>query len=116
MKLQPDTSSIRETTSDYDRKTAGASCELAGGVAVILLVERQKLKLKSADPVGTRAYIRAAVQEGTVAGGGVALVKALSSLDKLKAANGDQEVGIRIIRKALESARQIANNAGADGS
>ena len=60
---------------------------------------------------------RAAVQEGIVAGGGVALLKALSSLDKLKAANGDQEVGIRIIRKALESpARQIANNAEADGS
>jgi len=60
---------------------------------------------------------RAAVQEGIVPGGGVALVKAVAALDKLKPANGDQEVGVRIIRRALESpARQIANNAGADGS
>ena len=60
---------------------------------------------------------RAAVEEGIVPGGGVALVKSISSLDKLKPANRDQEVGVEIIRRALQSpARNIAENAGAEGS
>ena len=109
-----------ETTSDYDReKLQERLAKLAGGVAVIRVGGATEVEVKERkDRVDDAMHAtRAAVQEGIVAGGGVALVKALSSLDKLKAANGDQEVGIRIIRKALESpARQIANNAGADGS
>ena len=109
-----------ETTSDYDReKLQERLAKLAGGVAVIRVGGATEVEVKERkDRVDDAMHAtRAAVQEGIVAGGGVALVKALSSLDKLKPANGDQEVGIRIIRKALESpARQIANNAGADGS
>ena len=109
-----------ETTSDYDReKLQERLAKLAGGVAVIRVGGATEVEVKERkDRVDDAMHAtRAAVQEGIVAGGGVALVKALSSLDKLKTANGDQEVGIRIIRKALESpARQIANNAGADGS
>merc|ERR1711991_346968 len=109
-----------ETTSDYDReKLQERLAKLAGGVAVIRVGGATEVEVKERkDRVDDAMHAtRAAVQEGIVAGGGVALVKALSSLDKLKSANGDQEVGIRIIRKALESpARQIANNAGADGS
>merc|ERR1712065_90698 len=111
---------IENTTSEYDKeKLQERLAKLAGGVAVIKVggateVEVKERKDRVDDALNAT---RAAVEEGVVAGGGVALVKALSSLDKLKSANGDQEVGIRIIRKALESpARQIANNAGADGS
>ncbi len=109
-----------ETTSDYDReKLQERLAKLAGGVAVIRVGGATEVEVKERkDRVDDAMHAtRAAVQEGIVAGGGVALVKALASLEKLKSANGDQEVGIRIIRKALESpARQIANNAGADGS
>ncbi len=109
-----------ETTSDYDKeKLQERLAKLAGGVAVIRVGGATEVEVKERkDRVDDAMHAtRAAVQEGIVAGGGVALVKALASLDKLKSANGDQEVGIRIIRKALESpARQIANNAGADGS
>ena len=101
-----------ETTSDYDReKLQERLAKLAGGVAVIRVGGATEVEVKERkDRVDDAMHAtRAAVQEGIVAGGGVALVKALSSLDKLKSANGDQEVGIRIIRKALESpARQIA--------
>jgi chaperonin GroEL len=109
-----------ETTSDYDReKLQERLAKLAGGVAVIRVGGATEVEVKERkDRVDDAMHAtRAAVQEGIVAGGGVALVKALASLEKLDSANGDQEVGIRIIRKALESpARQIANNAGADGS
>jgi len=109
-----------ETTSDYDReKLQERLAKLAGGVAVIRVGGATEVEVKERkDRVDDAMHAtRAAVQEGIVAGGGVALVKALASLEDLASANGDQEVGIRIIRKALESpARQIANNAGADGS
>ena len=109
-----------ETTSDYDReKLQERLAKLAGGVAVIRVGGATEVEVKERkDRVDDAMHAtRAAVQEGIVAGGGVALVKALASLENLEAANGDQEVGIRIIRKALEApARQIVNNAGADGS
>jgi len=109
-----------ETTSDYDReKLQERLAKLAGGVAVIRVGGATEVEVKERkDRVDDAMHAtRAAVQEGIVAGGGVALVKAISSLENLASANGDQEVGIRIIRKALEApARQIANNAGADGS
>ena len=109
-----------ETTSDYDReKLQERLAKLAGGVAVIRVGGATEVEVKERkDRVDDAMHAtRAAVQEGIVAGVGVALVKAIAGLEKLKSANGDQEVGIRIIRKALEApARQIANNAGADGS
>jgi chaperonin GroEL len=109
-----------ETTSDYDReKLQERLAKLAGGVAVIRVGGATEVEVKERkDRVDDAMHAtRAAVQEGIVAGGGVALVKALASLENLGSANGDQEVGIRIIRKALEApARQIVNNAGADGS
>jgi len=109
-----------ETTSDYDReKLQERLAKLAGGVAVIRVGGATEVEVKERkDRVDDAMHAtRAAVQEGIVAGGGVALVKAIASLENLAAANGDQEVGIRIIRKALEApARQIVNNAGADGS
>ncbi len=109
-----------ETTSDYDReKLQERLAKLAGGVAVIRVGGATEVEVKERkDRVDDAMHAtRAAVQEGIVAGGGVALVKALASLENLESANGDQEVGIRIIRKALEApARQIVNNAGADGS
>ena len=109
-----------ETTSDYDReKLQERLAKLAGGVAVIRVGGATEVEVKERkDRVDDAMHAtRAAVQEGIVAGGGVALVKTLASLENLASANGDQEVGIRIIRKALEApARQIANNAGADGS
>ena len=93
-----------ETTSDYDReKLQERLAKLAGGVAVIRVGGATEVEVKERkDRVDDAMHAtRAAVQEGIVAGGGVALVKALSSLDKLKSANGDQEVGIRIIRKSI---------------
>ena len=109
-----------ETSSDYDReKLQERLAKLAGGVAVIRVGGATEVEVKERkDRVDDAMHAtRAAVQEGIVPGGGVALVKSVSALDGLTAENGDQEVGIRIIRKALEApARQIANNAGADGS
>ena len=109
-----------ETTSDYDReKLQERLAKLAGGVAVIRVGGATEVEVKERkDRVDDAMHAtRAAVQEGIVAGGGVALVKAIAGLNNVKTANGDQEVGVRIIRKALEApARQIANNAGADGS
>ena len=109
-----------ETTSDYDReKLQERLAKLAGGVAVIRVGGATEVEVKERkDRVDDAMHAtRAAVEEGIVAGGGVALVKAIAGLNNVKTANGDQEVGVRIIRKALEApARQIANNAGADGS
>ncbi|WP_300059608.1 chaperonin GroEL [uncultured Roseobacter sp.] len=111
---------IEETTSDYDReKLQERVAKLAGGVAVIRVggmteVEVKERKDRVDDALNAT---RAAVQEGIVVGGGVALVQAGKSLDDLKGANNDQNVGIGIVRKALESPlRQIAENAGVDGS
>jgi len=111
---------IEETTSDYDReKLQERVAKLAGGVAVIKVggmteVEVKERKDRVDDALNAT---RAAVQEGIVVGGGVALVQAAKKLEGLKGANADQSAGITIIRKALEAPlRQIAQNAGVDGS
>ena len=111
---------IEETTSDYDReKLQERLAKLAGGVAVIRVggateVEVKERKDRVDDAMNAT---RAAVEEGIVAGGGVALIYSLQALDSLKPGNDDQRVGIEIVRKALQSpARQIAENAGVDGS
>ncbi|MGC6516593.1 MAG: chaperonin GroEL [Candidatus Puniceispirillaceae bacterium] len=109
-----------ETASDYDReKLQERLAKLAGGVAVIRVGGATEVEVKERkDRVDDAMHAtRAAVQEGIVPGGGVALVKSISSLDSVKTANGDQEVGVNIVRRALQApARQIANNAGADGA
>tara|TARA_R110002020_G_scaffold358559_7_gene570981 strand:- start:25065 stop:26714 length:1650 start_codon:yes stop_codon:yes gene_type:complete len=111
---------IEETTSDYDReKLQERVAKLAGGVAVIRVggmteVEVKERKDRVDDALNAT---RAAVQEGIVVGGGVALIQAAKTLDGLTGANNDQNVGISIVRKALEAPlRQIAENAGVDGS
>ena len=111
---------IEETTSDYDReKLQERLAKLAGGVAVIKVggateVEVKERKDRVDDALNST---RAAVQEGVVAGGGVSLLHAAKSLDKLKGANEDQNTGIKILRRALEGpTRQIAENAGVDGA
>ena len=111
---------IEETTSDYDReKLQERVAKLAGGVAVIRVggmteVEVKERKDRVDDALNAT---RAAVQEGIVVGGGVALVQAGKKLEGLTGDNNDQNVGISIVRKALEAPlRQIAENAGVDGS
>ncbi len=111
---------IEETTSDYDReKLQERVAKLAGGVAVIRVggmteVEVKERKDRVDDALNAT---RAAVQEGIVVGGGVALVQGGKKLEGLKGENNDQNVGINIVRKALEAPlRQIAENAGVDGS
>ncbi|WP_299503958.1 chaperonin GroEL [uncultured Roseobacter sp.] len=111
---------IEETTSDYDReKLQERVAKLAGGVAVIRVggmteVEVKERKDRVDDALNAT---RAAVQEGIVVGGGVALVQAGKKLEGLAGENNDQSVGISIVRKALEAPlRQIAENAGVDGS
>jgi len=109
-----------ETTSDYDReKLQERLAKLAGGVAVIRVGGATEVEVKERkDRVDDAMHAtRAAVEEGIVPGGGVALVKSIAILDKLKPANRDQEVGVEIVRRALQSpARNIAENAGAEGS
>jgi chaperonin GroEL len=111
---------IEETTSDYDReKLQERVAKLAGGVAVIRVGGMTETEVKERKDRVDDALnaTRAAVQEGIVVGGGVALIQAGKSLDGLKGANNDQDVGISIVRKALEAPlRQIAENAGVDGS
>ncbi|SNS19223.1 chaperonin GroEL [Tropicimonas sediminicola] len=111
---------IEETTSDYDReKLQERVAKLAGGVAVIRVggmteVEVKERKDRVDDALNAT---RAAVQEGVVVGGGVALLHGAKSLAGLEGANSDQNAGIAIVRKALEAPlRQIAENAGVDGS
>ena len=110
---------IEETTSDYDReKLQERLAKLAGGVAVIRVggsteVEVKERKDRVDDALNAT---RAAVQEGIIVGGGVALVQAAKTLDKIKGNNSDQEAGINIVKRALEAPlRQIAVNAGVDG-
>jgi chaperonin GroEL len=109
-----------ETTSDYDReKLQERLAKLAGGVAVIRVGGATEVEVKERkDRVDDAMHAtRAAVQEGIVPGGGSALVKAIPSLDGLKPANNDQEVGINIIRQAIQApARQISMNAGDEGA
>jgi len=111
---------IEETTSDYDReKLQERLAKLAGGVAVIKVgaATEVEMKEKKARVEDALHATRAAVEEGIVAGGGVALVRALAKLDSLKGANHDQDVGIGIARRALEEPlRQIVANAGAEAS
>ncbi|MEQ9088984.1 MAG: chaperonin GroEL [Alphaproteobacteria bacterium] len=111
---------IEETTSDYDReKLQERLAKLAGGVAVIHVGGATEVEVKERkDRVDDAMHAtRAAVQEGIVPGGGVALLYASRALDGLKAENDEQRVGIDIVRRALQSPlRQIAENAGEDGS
>ncbi|MSO85255.1 MAG: chaperonin GroEL [Rhodospirillales bacterium] len=111
---------IEETTSDYDKeKLQERLAKLAGGVAVIRVGGATETEVKERkDRVDDALHAtRAAVEEGIVAGGGVALLYASRVLDKLKSANDDQRTGVDIIRRALQSpARQIAENAGVDGA
>ncbi|MCR9149530.1 MAG: chaperonin GroEL [Rhodobacteraceae bacterium] len=111
---------IEETTSDYDReKLQERVAKLAGGVAVIRVggmteVEVKERKDRVDDALNAT---RAAVQEGVVVGGGVALVQGAKALAGLTGANSDQDAGVAIIRRALEAPmRQIAENAGVDGA
>ena len=111
---------IEESTSDYDReKLQERVAKLAGGVAVIKVgagteIEMKEKKARVEDALHAT---RAAVEEGVVPGGGVALLRALKGLANLKGSNDDQAVGINILRKAIaEPLRQIVGNAGADAS
>ncbi len=111
---------IEETTSDYDReKLQERLAKLAGGVAVIRVGGSTEVEVKERkDRVDDAMHAtRAAVEEGVVAGGGAALLYAARALEGLNPSNGDQKVGIEIIKKAiLYPARQIAENSGTDGS
>ena len=111
---------IEETTSDYDReKLQERLAKLAGGVAVIRVGGATEVEVKERkDRVDDAMHAtRAAVEEGILPGGGVALLRSIKALGKLRTENHDQKTGIDIVRKALSSpARQIAINAGEDGS
>ena len=111
---------IEETTSDYDReKLQERVAKLAGGVAVIRVGGMTETEVKERKDRVDDALnaTRAAVQEGIVVGGGVALIQGAKALADLKGANSDQDAGIVIVRKALEAPlRQIAENSGVDGS
>ncbi|KJZ18370.1 chaperonin GroEL [Loktanella sp. S4079] len=111
---------IEETSSDYDReKLQERVAKLAGGVAVIRVGGMSEVEVKERKDRVDDALnaTRAAVQEGVVVGGGVALIQGGKALEGLTGENSDQDVGISIIRKAIEAPlRQIAENAGVDGS
>jgi chaperonin GroEL len=111
---------IEETTSDYDReKLQERLAKLAGGVAVIRVGGATEVEVKERkDRVDDAMHAtRAAVEEGILPGGGVALLRAVEALKKVRTSNDDQKHGIDIVRKALSApARQIAINAGEDGS
>ena len=111
---------IEETTSDYDReKLQERLAKLAGGVAVIRVGGATEVEVKERkDRVDDAMHAtRAAVEEGILPGGGVALLYAARTLDKIEPANDDQKTGISIVRRALQApVRQIAENAGQDGA
>ncbi len=111
---------MEETSSDYDKeKLQERVAKLAGGVAVIKVGAATEVEMKEKkDRVDDALHAtRAAVEEGVVPGGGVALVRVASSLDKLKGDNHDQDIGITIARRAMEEPmRQIASNAGDEAS
>ena len=114
------TAQVAETTSDYDKeKLQERLAKLSGGVAIISVggateVEVKERKDRVEDAMNAT---RAAVEEGVVAGGGVALLRSIKALDKVTPGNDDQRVGVNIVRKALQApARQIAENAGEDGA
>ena len=111
---------IENTTSDYDReKLQERLAKLSGGVAVLYIGAASEVEMKEKkDRVEDALHAtRAAVEEGIVPGGGVALLRTLGALDKLKGANEDETVGFQIVRKALEAPlRTISNNAGVEGA
>jgi len=111
---------IETTTSDYDKeKLQERLAKLAGGVAVIYVGAASEVELKEKKDRFDDALnaTRAAIEEGIIPGGGVAFIRAIESLDKLKGANEDETTGIAIVRRALEEPmRQIVENAGLEGS
>ena len=111
---------IGETSSDYDKeKLQERLAKLAGGVAVLYVGAATEVEMKEKkDRVDDALHAtRAAVEEGIVCGGGVALLRAIDSLEKVKANNEDEKIGVEIVKKALESPlRVIAENAGVEGS
>src|SRR5712671_5651261 len=111
---------IEETTSDYDReKLQERLAKLTGGVAVINVgaATETEMKEKKARVDDAVHALRAAVEEGIVAGGGVALVRAQKAIENLRGLNEDEKVGVQIVRRAVEEPmRQLANNAGAEGA
>jgi chaperonin GroEL len=111
---------IEATTSDYDReKLQERLAKMAGGVAVLYVGAATEVEMKEKkDRVDDALHAtRAAIEEGIVPGGGVALVRAIMALDEAKGVNEDETIGISIVRKALEAPiRIIAENAGVDGS
>ncbi|MEI6389805.1 MAG: chaperonin GroEL [Verrucomicrobiota bacterium] len=111
---------IEETTSDYDReKLQERLAKLAGGVAVINVgaATETEMKEKKARVEDALHATRAAVEEGIVPGGGVALIRCLEAIDKVKGANDDEKIGVEIVKRAIEfPTRALANNAGVEGS
>ncbi|MFA5161684.1 MAG: chaperonin GroEL [Elusimicrobiales bacterium] len=111
---------IKDSTSDYDKeKLEERLAKLSGGVAVISVgaATETEMKAKKAKVEDARNATRAGVEEGLVAGGGVALIRCEKTLTTLKGANEDEQTGINIVRRALSAPlRQIATNAGHDGS
>jgi len=111
---------IESTTSDYDReKLQERLAKLAGGVAVLRIgaATEPEMKEKKARVEDALHATRAAIEEGIVPGGGVAYIRAIKDLKKVKTDNEDQSIGVAIIRRALEEPlRQIAANAGHEGS
>jgi len=111
---------IEETTSDYDReKLQERLAKLAGGVAVINVgaTTESEMKEKKARVEDALHATRAAVEEGIVPGGGVALIRCLAAIDTVKGANDDEQIGVDIIKRAVESPlRSLAANAGVEGS
>ncbi|HMA71901.1 MAG TPA: chaperonin GroEL [Xanthobacteraceae bacterium] len=111
---------IEETTSDYDReKLQERLAKLAGGVAVIRVGGATEVEVKERkDRVDDAMHAtRAAVEEGILPGGGVALLRAIKAIERIRTSNDDQKTGVEIVRKALSwPARQIAINSGEDGS
>jgi chaperonin GroEL len=111
---------IEETTSDYDReKLQERLAKLAGGVAVINVgaATETEMKEKKARVEDALHATRAAVEEGIVPGGGVALIRCLSAIESVKGSNDDEKIGIDIVRRAIEfPTRELANNAGVEGS
>jgi chaperonin GroEL len=111
---------IEETTSDYDReKLQERLAKLAGGVAVVNVgaATETEMKEKKARVEDALHATRAAVEEGIVPGGGVALLRAQKALDNMKNLEGDEKIGVQIVRRAIEQpTRTLADNAGAEGA
>ena len=113
-------SQVETTTSDYDKeKLQERLAKLSGGVAILYIGAATEIEMKEKKDLVDDALhaTRAAVQEGVVAGGGVAFIRAIKALDKVKTSNEDQTTGVNIVRIALEAPlRTIVENAGREGS